>query len=85
MERDLFPADIFNPFKIINKAVQTIPVTVYRMAADLPDHLQLMAKIPVGCIPELCGSFLTHHSPPGYGRSAGRKAVCNPHKNPART
>ena len=58
MERDLFPADIFNPFKIINKAVQTIPVTVYRMAADLPDHLQLMAKIPVAVSQNCAVAFL---------------------------
>lgn len=84
MERNLFSADIFNPLKVIDKAVQTIPVTVYRMATDLSDHFQLMVKISVGCIPKLCGVFLTHYAPPEYGHSAGMKDVCNPHKNPAR-
>ena len=84
MERNVFSADNFNSFKIINKAVQTIPVTVNCMSADLSDYFQLMIKISIGCIPKQSGVFPTHHAPPEYGHSAGMKDVCNLHKNPAR-
>ena len=81
MERNVFSADNFNSLKVINKAVQTISVTVYGMSADLSDHFQVMIKISVGCIPKLCGVFLTHHAPLVYGHLAGMKDACNPHKN----
>lgn len=85
MERNLFPAGAFNPLKVIDKAVQAVPVAVDGMAADLADFFQVVVKIPVGRIPKQCGIFLTHRTPPGYGHSVGTKGPYNPHKNQART
>ena len=76
---------MFNLLKVINKAVQAVPVAVNGMAANLADYFQVVVKIPAGRIPKQRGIFLTHRAPPGYGYSAGMKDPYNPHKNLART